>query len=124
MLLTAALMRVEGEHAVYVPGRTRPLPPSCLSQLIWGIPCPSCGMTRGMISMAHGAWSLAWQFNPASVVLYLFLLALIPWHLYQLWRIRKGQSPRGDLWNFTPIVAITAIMIGQWLLRMWALATS
>ena len=33
-----------------------PLPETCLSKTLWGIPCPGCGLTRSFIYLAHGDW--------------------------------------------------------------------
>ncbi len=118
VLLMSMLMRVEGEHQVHLPFWKKPLPPSCTAQLLFGIPCPSCGMTRGMISMGHGHWQQAWQFNPAAVFLFVFLVVLIPWHLYQLSRIRCGRRPWGNLWNFSPLIVLLIAMVAQWFVKL------
>lgn len=118
ILLMSVLMRVEGEHQVHLPLWKKPLPPSCTAQLLFGIPCPSCGMTRGMISMGHGNWQQAWHFNPAALLLFTFLVLLVPWHLYQLARLRSGRPPWGNLWNFSPLILILIAMVAQWLVKL------
>ena len=39
-------------------------PTLCLSQVVWAVACPGCGMTRAVTAFAHGAWAQAAAFNP------------------------------------------------------------
>ena len=43
-----------------------------------GLPCPGCGMTRGITSISHGAFATAWAYHPLAFVVYplAFLLAV------------------------------------------------
>jgi hypothetical protein len=36
----------------------------CLFKRLTGVPCPTCGFTRGMLSLAGGHPIRAWLFNP------------------------------------------------------------
>jgi len=36
----------------------------CLFKRVTGYPCPTCGTTRGIISLFHGKYIQAWLFNP------------------------------------------------------------
>jgi hypothetical protein len=45
--------------------------PLCAFHAITGLPCPSCGMTRAFISLAHGDIHSAFLLNPASMIIYL-----------------------------------------------------
>ncbi len=36
----------------------------CLFKRFTGYPCPTCGTTRGIISLFHGNYIQAWLFNP------------------------------------------------------------
>ncbi len=54
----------------------------CLFHFITGLPCPSCGMTRGFIAIGNGHFISAILFNPASILVYIttcvgFVLALL-----------------------------------------------
>lgn len=48
----------------------------CLFQNIWGLPCPSCGMTRAYLSLFRGEMALAFHYHA--------LFALVPLLLYGL----------------------------------------
>jgi hypothetical protein len=49
------------------------LPVFCPFELITHIPCPGCGMTHALFSMAQGDLWNAWLFNPFSFFLMLLL---------------------------------------------------
>lgn len=36
----------------------------CLFKRFTGYPCPTCGTTRGIISLLHGKFIEAWEYNP------------------------------------------------------------
>jgi hypothetical protein len=40
----------------------------CLWRAVLGVPCPGCGMTRALLSLARGDLHAAWQFNPGSFI--------------------------------------------------------
>ena len=42
----------------------------CTFLRLTGYPCPSCGLTRGFVAMAHGQWLLVLQTCPLALLLY------------------------------------------------------
>jgi len=49
----------------------------CLIKRLTGVACPSCGFTRGALSLLHGQVAQAWLYNPLLYsVLALFSVAL------------------------------------------------
>jgi hypothetical protein len=69
----------------------------CLFQRAFGIPCPICGMTRGLLLTLHGHLTDALRLNPAAPFLVagvaLFALAMIFVAIYQRARdpLRAGR---------------------------------
>ncbi len=51
-------------------------PPLCLSRLLFGVPCPGCGMTRALSCALHGDFRRALRYNN-RVVLVLPLLSYV-----------------------------------------------
>jgi hypothetical protein len=41
-------------------------PNLCIWKNILGLPCPGCGLTRGVCFLVHGNWAEAARFNPLS----------------------------------------------------------
>ena len=85
------LLRSEGQESVFFPGAKQAMPELCASKRIFDLPCPGCGLTRSFISISHGQFSRAWNFNPVSFLLYPFIFAQIPWHACLLY---TSPSPR------------------------------
>jgi hypothetical protein len=70
---------------VFIAGRE--LRWGCLFRRAFGLPCPACGMTRGVLLTLHGQFSDALRVNPAAPVLTLgvalFAAALVFVAVYQ-----------------------------------------
>ncbi len=59
--------------------------PPCPLRTITGIPCPMCGMTRGVTALVHGNFAHALSLNPGSfAIVALALLLLVQWRLRRL----------------------------------------
>lgn len=67
-------------HSVSIP---------CLFHQLTGWDCPGCGMTRSVISLAHGHWIQALRYNLFSIPL-LFLFFLY-WFQFGKYYIKTGK---------------------------------
>ena len=119
VIVLAVILRIEGERQVVLPVVGIPLPGVCTSQRLLGLDCPGCGFTRSFISLGHGDFQSAWQFNPAGILGFLFVLAQIPYRTIQWVRIRRGQAE----WRCRPIGEIIfwcflAALLMQWMVRL------
>jgi len=68
------LMASASAESVYVAGRE--LRWGCAFQKMFGIPCPTCGLTRGVLLSLHGQFAEAWVLNPAGPLIVLGVLLL------------------------------------------------
>lgn len=59
---------------VLVPGRTGP--DLCPLHRLTGLPCPGCGVSRGLMFLSHGDWSEALGANPWVLVVWPLLAAM------------------------------------------------
>jgi hypothetical protein len=66
----------------------------CLVKHVTGIPCPSCGSTRSILSLLDGNLADALYWNPVGIVLLLILIIVPIWIFYDCF-IRKDT-----LYNF------------------------
>jgi len=63
-VLLVAVWLALGAVAVWLAeclGRDIPL---CMFKWLTGLPCPSCGFTRGLLSLLSGSISRTWLYNP------------------------------------------------------------
>lgn len=67
----------------------------CLTRVLFGIPCPTCGLTRAFTALSHGDWGLAWSYNRSSPLVYgLFWAGAavgLGRLLLALWALRQAQ---------------------------------
>ncbi|MDP4204480.1 MAG: DUF2752 domain-containing protein [Bacteroidota bacterium] len=63
---------------------------ACIFKDITGIPCPSCGVTRTILTLSKGQVWEALQINPLGILLGVFLLLFPLWIGYDL--IRRKSS--------------------------------
>ena len=72
--------------------------PPCPLRTITGIPCPMCGMTRGVTALVHGDFAQALLMNPAS-----YLAVALAVLLLVQWRTRKVVVP---VWLIVTVMAL------------------
>jgi len=82
-------------------------PVICASRLMWGVPCPGCGLTRAFCFMSHGEFEAALQFNPLAPVAALYVGAI--WLYYVLFVSRGGPPawPTDKIAASAMVVAMT-----------------
>ncbi len=66
----------------------------CLFRNLTGFPCPGCGMTRALVSLARLDGAAAWAYNPAVVVVAPLLLWLWAHWVGRLVEERSGRLGR------------------------------
>jgi hypothetical protein len=49
----------------------------CLFKHLTGVPCPTCGLTRGGVSLLKGRFVQAWLFNPLLFTILVLLFAAV-----------------------------------------------
>jgi hypothetical protein len=82
--------------------------PPCPLRTVTGIPCPLCGMTRGVTALVHGDVTEALLLNPASYV----AVALAVVFLVQ-WRFKRVVVP-------TWVMVIVLALMWSWQLFKYA----
>ena len=81
LMLALGLLAVVASWVVYpLPGMEQlwiwgsPFGETCQSQVVYGVPCHNCGMTRSWVNMARGRGLVAVAYNPAGAALWLALV--------------------------------------------------
>ena len=117
VLMASALLEVHSSTEVVASDFGFSLPAACLWQRVYGVDCPGCGLTRCFVSLAHGDVAAAWQFNPAGLLLFAFLIYQLPYRTVQIIRLARGrQEIRHDRVVFC-CWAFLLILIVQWIAR-------
>jgi hypothetical protein len=92
--------------------------PPCSFVTIFGVRCPTCGMTTSFSHFVRGQWMSAAQANIAGLTLACLCSVMIPWGIAslcvgRLWRIEDPH--RAALWL---VGSVTGLSLLQWAVRM------
>lgn len=116
-LLGSLLLQVRSDDRVAPRFLGRwPLPPTCLSQEIFGIRCPGCGLTRSFVDLAQNDWQAAWGHHRLGWALWLAVLLQIPYRMVALQR--PGTPILGTLFPKLFGYVLIASLIGNWALEL------
>lgn len=90
------------------------LSPTCVWKALTHVPCPTCGLTRGVLAGLKGDYLLAWQYNPIALVLVVLGpgLALLTLAAPQVWRRYNQMSP-GLAWMW-----VFCVLGGVWAYKL------
>jgi hypothetical protein len=92
-----------------------PLPHSCYSRAVFGVPCPGCGLTRSFVYLARGDWQAAWQEHRLGWLLAGIVALQFP---YRLWALSRGGRTALNPKLATALAIVLAIlMLVNWGLR-------
>ena len=109
----ASLLEIRGERRVQLTDEGWTVPELCTYHRLTGYDCPGCGMTRSFISMAHGQWQRAWHYHPFGSILFVYIAAQIPFHIWQISRQRLGRTLlRVEPWHSRLVIAFLILFLG------------
>jgi hypothetical protein len=93
--------------------------PPCTSIYLFGVRCPSCGMTTAWALTTRGLWIEALQVNAGGFLLALIALAYLPASCYFF---LSGRSSRGGWFSLSLAISLMvalAVATLQWCFRVW-----
>lgn len=95
------------------------LPPSCLSEQLFGSECPGCGLTRSFVLFTHGHFKEAWKIHRLGPLIYLFFIWLAAFKIYCLCNPGKKLKPlTAELQFILPFTLLCLIFI-NWLVGIF-----
>jgi hypothetical protein len=92
--------------------------PACTWMELWGVRCPSCGMTTSWSLAMRGEWGAAANANPAGLLL--FLQAWVT-ATYWMWGSVSGTFHRRGwfAWGAIGLMVVALVVaIGDWLWKL------
>lgn len=96
-------------------------PPSCVFRLLFGVPCPGCGMTRAWVHVAHGDVAGAFWYNPFGLLLMAMAAFAAVYVIQAMVRRRPPERMLGWI-SAKPAVALFGLWIGWSAFRIWSIA--
>jgi hypothetical protein len=122
------LLRADAER-VFVLGR--PIEWVCALRSRFGLPCPTCGLTRSVVMSLHGEFGAAWRMAPVGPVAVFGMIAFALALLALAWSQSAGAvqwEARACAWirKVTAVyaVATVAIWLGGWAVAFQAALTA
>jgi hypothetical protein len=115
-LLVVCAWLALGGAAVYLGSRLeRPLQ-LCLFKRVTGLPCPTCGFTRGALCVVNGHLGQAWLHNPLlfSALALLFAACLGRVLFARSIKITLTRTERSAAW-----ILIIALFLCNWAYVIW-----
>ena len=92
--------------------------PACSFQVMFDIPCPSCGMTTSFSHFVRGEWISSAIANPGGLLLALACAVQVPWCWYSVYRSRLVGMRQPDAWLIWTIATLCLVTGINWLLRV------
>jgi len=109
------LLRADEEH-VFVLGR--PIAWVCALRSRFGLPCPTCGLTRSVVMSLHGEVARAWRMAPVGPVLVAGMLVFAMTMLllaYSQWTGMRQRESQARAWIRKGVAIYAAGVLAVWL---------
>lgn len=92
--------------------------PPCTFRVLFGLPCPTCGMTTAWAHLVRGELGAALQVNAAGALLAMLAVAAVPWLTGSAATGRwLGRPPNASVVAWTA-AAISLMAFLQWGVRL------
>jgi hypothetical protein len=82
IIVLSRILTIEGSGVVLPLFGGYNLPGACTFKAIFGIDCPTCGMTRSFISISRFSFKEAYKYNPIGFLAYILILFQIPYRIF------------------------------------------
>ncbi|MGH7127701.1 MAG: DUF2752 domain-containing protein, partial [Planctomycetaceae bacterium] len=92
--------------------------PECTFRTMFGIGCPSCGMTTSFSNFVRGRFLQAARANVAGLFLATLCAVQVPWCWISVCKGRLWKIERPDVAVLWLLVSIILITSGQWIARL------
>lgn len=89
--------------------------PPCNMVVLYGKPCPSCGMTTSFSLLVHGDVANSLKANWVGTLIAVFWMGLIPWGLLGAIRGRVAWVKNLELFLTITVGVVLALMILRWI---------
>jgi hypothetical protein len=112
ILVLAMVLQVRSDQRVFVSGApAMPVPETCGMQIVFGRPCPGCGLTRSFIHLAHGDWRSSLAIHRVGWLVALLVVCQIPYRLLALWKPELTVRP---VWGWVIGGVVVVLLMGNW----------
>ena len=93
--------------------------PPCSVRFLFGIPCPTCGMTTSFSNFVRGRFVDSIHANAAGFALACVCALQIPWCVVSVKRGRMWGVEQPERWMLWILGSVLALSVLQWAAWMW-----
>ena len=94
-------------------------PVTCALRIVGGVPCPGCGMTRGLSELLHGRLATSWRYHPLALPTLALLVGV--W-VYGVLAAYRPVRPMSSTFVLAVLVPVASIFLLVWIARLWLFA--
>jgi len=98
--------------------------PPCTIRAVFGIPCPSCGMTTSFANVTKGRWREAARANVAGLLLFVVCAVMVPWCWLSAFYGRLCWVRRPASLAALILLAVCGVATVEWIIRLCLLSSS
>ncbi len=98
--------------------------PPCTIRAVFGIPCPSCGMTTSFANVTKGRWREAARANVAGLLLAIVCVTLVPWCWLSAFYGRLCWVRRPAHLGLLILLVVCGVATVEWIIRLCLLSSS
>jgi len=98
--------------------------PPCTIRAVFGIPCPSCGMTTSFANVTKGHWREAARANVAGLLLAIVCATLVPWCWLSAFYGRLCWVRRPANLAALILLIVCGVATVEWIIRLCLLSSS
>lgn len=92
--------------------------PPCTTRALFGVPCPSCGMTTSFANFVRGRLLQAAQANASGLLLATVCAVQLPWILGSVARGRMIGVHRPERAAFAVVLPVATVCLAEWIVRL------
>ena len=92
--------------------------PSCTFRMLFGVPCPSCGITTSVAHFTRGEFVSAARANVAGLLLAVVCAVLIPWCWVSAVTGRLWKVLQPGICLLRLLLVVCAVCALQWVVRL------
>lgn len=93
--------------------------PPCTIRTLYGVRCPTCGMTTSFANFVRGRFVDSFRANFAGFCLACVCAAQVPWCLVSIRQGRMWRIEQPDRWMLCIVGSVFGLSLLQWAAWMW-----
>jgi hypothetical protein len=119
LIILSAILGINNDGGVYMKfNKNIVIPNFCIIQQLTHFDCPSCGLTRSLISFSKFNFIEGVKYNPLGLIIYIILLFQIPYRIFLLLNTKNTFILRKRFNKEYWALVFSLILLINWMLKI------